>query len=508
MSKFKRQCEIIGYIKAIDSDLYEVITEGLCLRSIFVPKRGRGKTFLYPADKEYRKEIITSARSDDPTFALETIQALVINDVFARPEDFKSSSKKLVNALGQKVEVEKVDSKSVTLTSGGILTPDKNFMPIKNRQNMAVYNFNGKMPLNSESAFGKKNESGESTDESDSDVEITSNTKRPRKQRKNPDEKAGGLIDSADDIVSFTKNLEDKISNKLKTENLDKNALSEYMTSITSFLYWIKSKQDSGAKYENSYRKLQKYLDWNPVASYYIILEPYMNNYELVDRDILAEWIRETHGKMPDAKISTKEAYKKIIDEAAKKYGIGDEELKARQKIQKKIIEKPIKPTLSRSLYSKYDGHISDTLRDEMRMILLQFVLDIIESKPEYNAKQKLYDNLLVYVRITCREYPTSENNYSCLLCLDQQFQNLNDLAGWFSSCMSFARTTFMYMLVSSDKLDSEYLGKLLTTNDVTTNPINYPKMAYNLVFAPNGIAEGGGNPDAEVMDKMRKLME
>ena len=142
-NQLKKFCKITRYIEQIDGELARVISD-LCLDRLFIPRGGNGITFLYPAEKDYRKDIIKSAYSNEPENAIQTIESLIITDHLPRPGDFVLKKDDIPNLLRQRIEVTSADASSVKLACGGTLHVDPGFVAINSRENMAVYHLKGK----------------------------------------------------------------------------------------------------------------------------------------------------------------------------------------------------------------------------------------------------------------------------------------------------------------------------------------------------------------------------
>ena len=153
--KLKKFCKITRYIEQIDGELSQMISD-LCLDRLFIPRGVTGITFLYPKEPSYRKEIITSAYSDNPEKAIQMLESLIVLDYLPRPGDFVLKRDDIPNSLHQRIEVTSADASSVKLACGAVLKPDAGFAPISTRENMAVYILTGsQIPLNGAKASMK-----------------------------------------------------------------------------------------------------------------------------------------------------------------------------------------------------------------------------------------------------------------------------------------------------------------------------------------------------------------
>lgn len=143
--KVKKFCRLAKFLEQSDKDLYQAFDD-LCLLGLF-RVRGRGLTFLYPADKAYRKKIIDHAYSNNPEKAVEMVKCLVLLDFLPNSSDFNSKKDDIPNSHHKKLEVESADSKEVKLKSGHKLVVDKTYIPLRSGEPIAVYQLTGKGEL-------------------------------------------------------------------------------------------------------------------------------------------------------------------------------------------------------------------------------------------------------------------------------------------------------------------------------------------------------------------------
>jgi hypothetical protein len=143
--KVKKFCRITKFLEQTDKDLYQALDD-LCLFGLF-RTRGRGITFMYPTNKEYRKKILAHAYSNNPEKAVDMIRSLVLLDFLPTTADFKNKKDDIPNALHKKLEVLTTDSKEVNLKSGHKLVVDKSFITLRDGEPVAVYKLSGKGEL-------------------------------------------------------------------------------------------------------------------------------------------------------------------------------------------------------------------------------------------------------------------------------------------------------------------------------------------------------------------------
>lgn len=149
--KLKKFCKLSKYVEVADQELYNAIDD-ICSLHLLKPRNpARGITLLFPQEKSYRKQIIDLAHSNEPEKAVSMLKALVLPNHYEDESEFDGN---VVNLLGQKVAVEKVDKDSVKLSNGLSLKKDESFIPMGHRDNMSVFLLSGKgeMPLDAPSA--------------------------------------------------------------------------------------------------------------------------------------------------------------------------------------------------------------------------------------------------------------------------------------------------------------------------------------------------------------------
>lgn len=134
--------KLTQYLKQIDDELYQVFDD-LCLFSLF-RIRGSGVTFLYPADKTYRRSIINKAYSNNPEDAVDMVKSLVLLDYLPTTTEFANKRDDIPNAHCKRVVITTADNQTVVLASGHTLTVDKNFTQYRQDDPVAVYTMEGK----------------------------------------------------------------------------------------------------------------------------------------------------------------------------------------------------------------------------------------------------------------------------------------------------------------------------------------------------------------------------
>jgi hypothetical protein len=153
--KLKKFCQLSKYVKSVDKDLYQALDD-LCLLTLF-NTRNRGVTFLFPADKSYRKKIVNMAYSNTPEKAVDMFKALLISDYLPSCSDFGKKQDDIPNFLRKKLEIVSATDKEVKLKSGHKLELEKAYIPLRNGDQAAVYKLTGKgeLPTTGAASTGK-----------------------------------------------------------------------------------------------------------------------------------------------------------------------------------------------------------------------------------------------------------------------------------------------------------------------------------------------------------------
>lgn len=481
-NQLKQYCAILKYIRDKDIDLYTAIDDN-CLNGIFRPKRTKGVTFLFPADKKYRQEIIDATYGSEQDKAVNMLKALVIEDYMPTPSEFVTKKKDIPNALRQKVEVKSVTGNVVTLENGLTLKIDTEFIPVKSRENMAVYILegSGRMPLNGAPAS----------------YAFAASRKRVKGGRSMSDEPFETKR------CTYAKTLENTLIEGISSNTIVNR--DPYLEAMCSFLVWA----DLSSEYRNVYKAIIPYLDWMPAASFYIILEPHMFNASLVPEDMIERWLHETRGMCPCDTTKLPSLYESLLNKAAASLGDRSSALSARKEVQRTLLSTEYKPTLSQAALAAYEGRIDDAFRDELRLLIFKMAKDMCDA---HNHRDELsaYQNLVNYMRHVCNKVPTDKAAVTELLCLNQSHQSSNDLSSWISTALTFIRSDcFLYTFVDSKTLETtQMLGiRKIDENNVTAkNPVNlsYIKLQMLREYQQTAVVEPAS---VDTLNKMKTYL-
>jgi hypothetical protein len=128
--QLEKFCRIFQWIEQQDAEFAGAIRD-LCLEGALSPGgRSAGVTFLYPRDKEYRREIVDAAYSAEADAAAKMIESLILPDVFLAAADWRRGAG---SRAGVKYVVESADAGKVRLAGDVELALAEDFHPLARR---------------------------------------------------------------------------------------------------------------------------------------------------------------------------------------------------------------------------------------------------------------------------------------------------------------------------------------------------------------------------------------
>jgi len=388
MPKLKKFCKITRYIEQIDGELSQMISD-LCLDRLFIPRGVNGITFLYPKDPAYRKEILSSAYSDNPEKAIQMLESLIVLDYLPRPGDFVLKKDDIPNSLRQRIEVTSADASSVKLTCGAVLKPDSGFAPISTRENMAVYNLTGnQVPLNGPKASMKYASKRRGNKKS------TTGGSRPSYALGGYNGGSGALH------AKFMAQTTDEIKNTGRTSRLASVCIS-YLQSLMRG----EGTQDKVLELFNGGR-----ISRSPVATYFTALDPLNQSVDKVHFQKWSEVAKALNytGVTEDADIyvSYQKMYKAIQSAAAKHGSHVDGLDDLREQIQDSVMNESIPKKRIPMIHNGYkavwekmggSGNVITELtrHDEMTFICGALMFQTLEE--DNTGKAEIFDTLKNY---------------------------------------------------------------------------------------------------------------
>lgn len=257
MSKtLKRYCSINKFLEKKNPKFYELVHE-VCIPRLFSPGRGPGITLLMP-DAALLKKIEAKVYGDSPSEAVDLLKALVIKDYLPTPADFMKKRDDIPNALRQKIVVSSADAKTIKLASGGVLVKNKNFVPLKTRENMAVYDLTKSLiPTDGKASEGKY-------------------------IRKGDQKKTGGAT------INRTANA--------KKVFLNVCSAGWPELALTRVVSYIEHVRHNTSKDSPDVLALEALCDCNPLSSYLVIFQPYRGKKTWISDIDYNKWMSESSG--------------------------------------------------------------------------------------------------------------------------------------------------------------------------------------------------------------------
>jgi hypothetical protein len=237
-----KYCRIFQWIEAHDSDLAEAISQ-LCLEGALSAGRTAGVTFLYPKDKAYRQEIADKAWTDEADEAVKLIESLIIPDALLSAADF--NRRPIGSRLGVKYAVESADSKKVVIAGDVELVQADDFQTLERRAGeLAVWVVTkGRLPLTGESYSAPRSE----------------------RRGKTAPATTGGSGSSA--RLMLAARVESEYNDCMARDGC--RAFNPYLAKVVGLLNYLQ------ARHPELLALVQPLLDYEPLITFYILLEPY-----------------------------------------------------------------------------------------------------------------------------------------------------------------------------------------------------------------------------------------
>ena len=224
---------ILEWISDHDSVLAEAI-RAVNLDMALDPQNGNGVTFIFPEDQQFREELSAMADNLDTTEFSRHINSLILPEFFQRPGEFNSRT--VGNSLGVAFKVN---------CEGGImLKPASDFT---NSNGRAVYVMVGKgRPPTTGGGYKKPTRPRRAQVRGGSNTQPPS-AYRPRQETANRVEEEFHKCMAKDFCHSF----------------------NPYLASVVSLLNFLK------LKHNELYKKALFVIDYEPISTFFILMEPY-----------------------------------------------------------------------------------------------------------------------------------------------------------------------------------------------------------------------------------------
>ncbi len=248
-AQLTKHCRIYQWIEAQDPMLASAIHD-LCLEGNLSPSHGRGVTFLYPKEKALRDEIVEKAYSDDADEAQKLIESLIIPDALLTAADF--NRRPVGNRLGVKIGVEAVEGSKVKLAGGAELSPADDFHPLSKRAgDIAVWLLTkGRVPTSGESYSAP--------------VPARRGPKAPTR--------GGNGGEGPSERLLLARKVEAKFDRCMRLDRCASH--NPYLAKVVSLLNYLKM------AHPDVLTKVLPVIDYEPVITFYLLLEPYKTSGE------------------------------------------------------------------------------------------------------------------------------------------------------------------------------------------------------------------------------------
>lgn len=258
------------WLKYADPELYEAIDDQGII-GILRPRLGTTLTFLYPAEKSYRDDIIAKLNGADATIGVMMVQALVIKDLLDDPAEWLKKKDNIPNALSQKVELSpSASNKSVVLANDAVLTLNKDFT--SRDENVAIWDYKGKnqMPLD-----GKPSEF------------VKREPRPPGSGKKRKTATGGNGMPAFPKKSIVAKRLQEQSVCLLKDgwETFQKS--NPFTAAVVSLLEYVK------LRHSDKLAEFNLLCEPNSVSAFYAIVMPYSDS-SFLENAIIDGWLKET----------------------------------------------------------------------------------------------------------------------------------------------------------------------------------------------------------------------
>ena len=243
-----KYCRIFQWVEDQDADFAGAIRD-LCLEGLLSPgSGGRGVTLLYP-NKACREEIVSKEYSDDAEAAVKLVEAHILPDVFSKSADF--SSHPVGNRLGFLLDKPAVSGGTVKFEGGLTIKIADSFHPLGGRdgrdRQIAVWLVeSGRGPLTG-AAYRPAPAAKRGGAVGGGRRRAIGGGPTPRQQL------AAAAESDFDQCMAL---------DRCRTRN-------PYLAAVVSLLRFLQ------AKAPDAFLAVLPILDYDPVISFYLLLEPY-----------------------------------------------------------------------------------------------------------------------------------------------------------------------------------------------------------------------------------------
>ncbi|CAB5212864.1 unnamed protein product [Rhizophagus irregularis] len=216
-------------------------------------------TFLFPKDKKFHEELKEKVFNDfgsEAEEAVKMIKSLIIPDLLRTSANFLQ--REVGNILNVPFVVEKIEDSKVILEGGVELSPAKDFRPLPADANLAVWYVNkGRPPTEGEGY------------------------KKPRRVRQRTSKKMGGSNYNPTKSMHRI-NITTSVEREYATTIDYANSFSQnnpYLNTVVGLLTFLKN------NHTPEYEKILPVIDYDPLVTYYLLMEPYKTRGEFLIED-------------------------------------------------------------------------------------------------------------------------------------------------------------------------------------------------------------------------------
>lgn len=435
MSKGKKSCSILQWLKNYDRKFWDAIEEA-CVSGLFKASKEAGVTFLYPTNADLRNKIISLLNENDYE-GVRMLQSLVIIGYLPDGEAWNAQKDDIPNKLRVKIPVTSTKGDRVYLSNGAELKrmSDNEFSPRQDRQNMAIWEYKGKEPITG----------GDATE-----------FKYAKAGAVKPKPKRGGMYHKNTPVFGLAKQCEGKAVALLDAGKY--NECNPYVNLLVSYLSYLEENNSS------EYQRCLECLSYCPEATFYNIFQPYKLS---SSPPSYSGWIGATHGITLVE--STANKYLEYVTAAANLESSRANRIKACHDRQP-LLENRYPSILRSKLVATYNNNDDKAQKDEILFMVTSRLPEILALPNRESANS--FRDLCFEIEILQRS-----GKVGCSI-ITGDLTNVNDhcdAPGFYSSAVLFVMSDcFMHApflmdnLVHQEEVATDTLGCKLTPMSIS----------------------------------------
>jgi hypothetical protein len=459
----KKYCSFVKFLEINYPDVLELFSNA-CALPLLRPKFGAGITLIMP-DAEKISSLRTLQYGPNPEEVIPELKALVVGDYLPTPTAWMSKKDDIPNMLNQKIGVDSADAKSVKLTCGAVLTPNKLFAPYANRSEMAIWDSKGgHIPLNGPPAEHKYTRKARPASD------------KPPRSPKSKGATGGSGDQGYNTRKSYIESLEARMLRKINEGHT--SLCEDAVRATTSLGLWLYGQRRA------VFDAVKSYFSYCPITTLYVLLQPHCDcSHPLITDSDVESWLRETGGRCACPDDQVVHIYIQLVDVAGK--ATTDAEIDRRRALQENLLtNKQYKPVLAKAALESYNGNIARACIDEMRFMLDLILRDLADAG-SISERKAIFNRFLIHVQhfYANPAGATAKN----LICMNQELQNITDTPSWFFCTFAFVRSdAFHYIVLGSKKVQDPRLGPIEYNAQTAScsEPFNLSGMQYKNLAA------------------------